>query len=384
MTSQHSGWKFLIGFLVTFGLISGPFSRPLMPMFQWFLVSSRDVMLVWTMVLGFTVIGLMAWRLSPAYTWFLSANLVSALVYGFQGDTVPNLTMVALGTLIMIFLVDHWKTSSAYIYFGLLLAVCIHFMVAGMQLLVTDLGWAAPAGMVWRDPFYVTAQHVREIEGLASHYSLLAGLLAVALPLLIARYRYGWLLLPPTLIHVWFSQHRSSAIALLALLILVPRKYLVWALVGVLLFMGGVLYVRGAGRSWSTWTGDRVMVWTVTTAKAMQRPIVGWGPGTFNLWRPTFVHEQTKQGLTWTQAHNEYLQTLFDTGILGVLAFPIFAGWLLRRLWLARPWTVGLKGALASVIALALIAFVSFPFRIGVTAVGGLITLAALHGELDT
>ncbi|MFH2074216.1 MAG: O-antigen ligase family protein [Pseudomonadota bacterium] len=380
---SHPGWKFTLGFLVAFGLISAPFSRPLLPMFSWFFVSSRDVMLVWTMILGFTVIGLMAWKLSPAYTWFLIANLVSAIVYGFQGDTVPNLTMVALGTMILVFLAQNWKSYHQYIYFGLLVGILTHFAIALMQMTISDLGWPAPAGLVWRDPFFVTAKAIYEAEGLASHYSLMAGLVIVALPLLIARYRYGWLLLVPALAHVWYSQHRSSAIALVTLLFVVPRKYIALALISVLLFMGGVLYVRGASRSIATWTGDRVMVWTVTTAKAMQRPFVGWGPGTFNRWRPTFIHETTKMGLTWTQAHNEYVQTLFDTGFLGFLSFPLFLGWMLRRLWKARPWTMGLRGAVASTVALMLICFVSFPFRIGVTAVGGLITLAALHGELD-
>ena len=80
------------------------------------------------------------------------------------------------------------------------------------------------------------------------------------------------------------------------------------------------------------------MVWTVTLAKALQKPWLGWGPGTFYLWSPTFVHERTRTGLTFLQAHNDMLQTLFETGFAGFLAIPLYIVLMWRRLRRARPW----------------------------------------------
>lgn len=364
------------------GLVTAALSRTLLPMFQWFLISSRDVMLIWFLLIGYSMIGLMAWHLSPAYTWLTVSSIASAALYGFQGDTVPNVTALALGVVILVVLSQGWKDYKHYIYVGLLVGVLANLGVAAMQGFVRDLGWPAPAGLVYRDPYFAVAAHVREIEGLASHYSLLAGFLVVALPLLVSHFRYGWLLVFPSALHIFYAQHRGSAIALLALLWLVPKRYAKYAIIAVLIFVAGVLYVRGSFNSVNAWTGDRSTVWTITLAKAMQKPILGWGPGTFNLWRPTFFIGERKLGLTFTQAHNEYLQGLFEIGILGMLAVPLFWITVGRRLWRARPWSQELRGAVASFVVLSFICAFSFPLRIGMTAFGAIITLVVLHGEL--
>ncbi len=368
--------------MVALGLVSAPLGRFLLPMFQWFLMSSRDVMLVWFMILGFTTIGFMAWRLCPAYTYFIGAYVLSAVAYGFKGDTVPNVTMLCLGMALLVFFAHAWREHKRYILFGLLVGVLTNLFFATMQATISDLGWPAPAGMVFRDPFFAVARHITEVEGLASHYSLLSGFLVVALPLLVVQYPWAWLLVPPVIAHVFYAQHRASALALLTLLWVVPKRYLKHAVIILLIVAAGVLYVRGSTNSLNAWTGDRATVWTITLAKALQKPWMGWGPGMFNRWRPTFVTEDRKSGLTFRQAHNEYLQTQFDVGTLGSLAIPLWAVLMIRRLRKARPWSQGLRGAVASTVALSLIAFISFPFRIGMTALAGIVTLAALHGEL--
>jgi len=149
-----------------------------------------------------------------------------------------------------------------------------------------------------------------------------------------------------------------------------------------------VVFIRGAFRDhwgWSltAWTSTRIDVWVITLAKALQKPWLGWSPGSFYLWKPTFISPPAKTGLTFIQTHNEFLQLLFEVGFIGFLAVLIYfvhTGMRLRR---ARPWTPELRCAFASLIAFCLIAFVSFPLRIAVTAVGAIITMAALHGELS-
>mgnify|MGYP001476060433 FL=1 len=95
------------------------------------------------------------------------------------------------------------------------------------------------------------------------------------------------------------------------------------------------------------------------------------------------MNTDTKRGLTYLQAHNEYLQVFFETGFVGFFSFVLFGVWLFYRLWKARPWSYELRGAVCSLACLALISFVSFPFRIGMTAFGGILTLVALHGALN-
>ena len=257
-----------------------------------------------------------------------------------------------------------------------------------MQAFVTDIGIPAPAGLVFRDPFFAIARQVREVEGLATHYSLLIAVLVISLPLLVQAYRLGWTLILPTAYFIYFAGHRSGAMAMGSLLLLAPKRWRKWAVVLVLVFASSIVYARGAFSSgfaeWSpvAWTGDRITLWITTAAKASQKPWLGWGPGSFASWRPTFVHAETKAGLTWLQAHNEYLQTYFDVGLIGLAAFPVWVGHLTWSLRKARPWSPELRAAVAATLSLAWIAFGSFPFRIGITSVVAVVTLAALHGGL--
>lgn len=395
MISQSKGWSFYVGFLVAFLLVSAACARYLLPMFQWFFVSSRDVMYIWFMVFGFFSVGWMAWYLSPAYTWLAFAYILSSVSYGFKGNTVTDTTMLMAGIALLVFLSQAWKYHKQYIYYGLLVGIIINILVGLMQAFGSDLGVPAPSGLVFRDPFFAMHFKIREIEGLATHYSLLTGFLIVAIPLLITRYRYGFLLLFPTLYFIWFAQHRTTALCLVFFTLLIPQfKYRKQTVIAILLltliFAGSVLYLRGSftsnfsGGNFSprAFMGDRDTIWVVTLAKALQEPIVGWGPGTFGVWKPTVFNEQSKTALMYLQAHNEYLQVLFETGFIGFFSFIIFGVWLFYRLWKARPWSYELRGAVCSLACLALISFVSFPFRIGMTAFGGILTLVALHGAL--
>jgi len=383
---KGSGWKFAIGAGTAFLLVSAPISRPLWPQFAGIVQSSRDVMAVWFALGGSLAIGALAWRVSPAVTWLVGAYALSGLAYGFQGLSMMNLQSLLWGTALLALLTYAWPEHKGIILWALTAALTVHVAVALSQYFVENYGWPTPAGLVYRDPFFMTAKVVHEVEGLASHYSLLGGLLAVAMPLLYLR--LGWPVWVATPAVILALQHRSSMLAagLAAFLMIPGRRKWHAAWIGAIL-TGLVVVIRGAfsdfaGPSLTAWTSTRIDVWVITLAKALQKPWLGWSPGSFYLWKPTFITPPAKAGLTFIQAHNEFLQLFFEVGVIGfaaVLIYFIHTGWRLKR---ARPWTRELRCAVASAAAFALIAFVSFPLRIGVTAVGALLTLAALHGEL--
>lgn len=378
--------QLLLGCGVAFLLVSAPFSRPLWPQFAGVVHSSRDVMAVWFAVGGSLAIGVLAWPISPAIPWLVGAYVLSGVYYGFQGLSMANLQVLLWGVGLLVLLTAAWREHKPTILWALTVGMAVHIAVSLSQFFVSDYGWPAPAGLVHRDPFFLTAQSVHEVEALASHYSLYGGLLAVAMPLLYLRVGWPiWLLTPAILLAL---QHRSSMFAAaIAAFLSVPGKWK-WrvAWMGLALSIL-IVYMRGAftdyaGPSLRAWTSTRIDVWIVTLAKALQKPWLGWSPGAFSLWKPTFITPPSTTGLTFVQAHNEFLQVLFETGFLGFSAAIFYVAHTARRLRLARPWSTELRCAFASFVALAFIAFFNFPFRIGVTAVGGLITLAALHGEL--
>lgn len=73
--------------------------------------------------------------------------------------------------------------------------------------------------------------------------------------------------------------------------------------------------------------GSRIPVWKETIAFANQYPWGGWGIGTFKI----LYHPMSKlHTLPWYQAHNEYLQVLFETGRLGLL---LMLGYLGNLIW---------------------------------------------------
>ena len=381
-----NGWKLAIGVGTAFLLVSAPISRPLWPQFAGIVHSSRDVMAVWFAVGGSLAIGALAWRVSPAITWLVGAYVLGGLAVGFQGLTMANIQSLLWGVGLLTLLTYAWAEHKAIILWALTVAIAVHVAISLSQYFVEDYGWPAPAGLVFRDPFFMTAKVVHEVEGLASHYSLYAGLLAVAMPLLYLRIGWPIWIITPTIILA--LQHRSSMMAagVAAFLMIPGRRKWHAAWIGVVL-SGLIVWLRGAftdyaGPSLTSWTSTRMDVWVVTLGKALQKPWLGWSPGSFSLWKPTFITPPSKTGLTFIQTHNEFLQLLFEVGVVGLVAVVIYAIHTIWRLRRARPWTPELRCAVASAGALAFIAFFNFPSRIGVTAFGGLITLAALHGEL--
>jgi putative inorganic carbon (hco3(-)) transporter len=86
----------------------------------------------------------------------------------------------------------------------------------------------------------------------------------------------------------------------------------------------------------------RQLLWEGALSYISQRPIFGYGLHSFLFYSPEFF-PATRHG---TYAHNDYVQLLFETGIVGLLAFL----WIFWRcaVWLNRYWQADANGATAA------------------------------------
>lgn len=103
--------------------------------------------------------------------------------------------------------------------------------------------------------------------------------------------------------------------------------------IGLVLFGGGVFERIG---SLETDTGVRGDLYAQTWQLIMQRPLTGFGGGTFELAFPLVQHQPVSPDLVWEKAHNTYLTLWSELGLIAgslpILAVAIVAFWLLRNI----------------------------------------------------
>lgn len=98
---------------------------------------------------------------------------------------------------------------------------------------------------------------------------------------------------------------------------------------------GGLVASAGASRVFEQRalpaSETRLHTWHNTWRLALENPVLGYGPGTFSI-----VEEDPSKGPVLIRyVHNEYLQALFETGVVGLAtlggALAILASWAWRR-----------------------------------------------------
>ncbi len=102
---------------------------------------------------------------------------------------------------------------------------------------------------------------------------------------------------------------------------------------------------------------DRLTIWKDSWRLVEQRPLFGWGAGTFPA---VYAAVRTEPSdLRWMEAHNDYLQLLCELGVVGVGLFfgPLFllVGRLARQAWRASGLQGRGKAALAASLAAILL-----------------------------
>jgi len=178
--------------------------------------------------------------------------------------------------------------------------------------------------------------------------------------------------LPFVFLGVLLSKSATAGLAFALALCVRYRRH--WRYV-VPLAIAGLAWVMFA-RTWVTWTWvHRAAIWTAAFYEWTYWPgalwkwlvniLFGAGPGGWIRGWPRVGQEKHYE--IFAQAHSEYVQMIFEGGLV---AFAIFLGWL----WYHRH-TIMRSEWLPSALALAVIAVGFFPFQIAGTAVLSLTAL---------
>jgi O-antigen ligase len=171
------------------------------------------------------------------------------------------------------------------------------------------------------------------------------------------------------------SGARTSILALLVCLacLWVYKKWATRSLKGISVALSsgflavGVLYltltgftgVPGFTDNLGTLNG-RTLVWSITLDQWRQSPLVGYGP---TLWSAAYRANHGFSNLTWVgMAHNQFIQALGESGLVGLVALIAFVLALLG--WAGRSRSVDRGLALSLVIALLVIMITEAPLAV--------------------
>ncbi len=170
------------------------------------------------------------------------------------------------------------------------------------------------------------------------------------------------LLLQVLLLSAFMMRRRQAQRASRMLLMLVPISVLAWWL-----GTSSILH------RWSqTSTADRLPIWRDILPMILAHPVLGFGLGTFSTVFPRF--RSMYSNLFMNAAHNDYLQVLVETGVVGGLAFLWFLVALYRnalprlRFW-NQDWVECTRlAALAGCTGIVLHSFADFNLQIPANA----------------
>jgi len=138
----------------------------------------------------------------------------------------------------------------------------------------------------------------------------------------------------------WFARRGSgprrvaTAIGLLTFTVL--------AAVGAFVFRGPLLQLLGRSEDLT----NRLDIWAIVTNLAAERPVVGWG--WISYWAPwvePFNDLVVINGVTYTQAHNAWLDVYLQLGIIGLAIVGLFV-----LTTIVRTWAYALDGPHASAL----------------------------------
>lgn len=108
----------------------------------------------------------------------------------------------------------------------------------------------------------------------------------------------------------------------------------------------------------------RLPAWKTAIEKSKESPIIGYGPGMFKHFYPTVQDKAHKKmhGF-YRQAHNDYVQLVYEYGAVGVLCVILMLGDFFRQAW--RKKNITSVAALSSILMVFLVnALGSFPFHL--------------------
>lgn len=298
-------------------------------------------------LLGLLVLSVLLWtqdRWLGALTAYWTAWALPATTpMGFETAYLFTTGAVAMMAVRQIPVVSH-----ARIYQGLTIVAVLQVSYLLGQQFGVDILWSPVQGV----PMKLVGT-----LGNPSHVAVLLALVVPVAPLFVLPYLGIGLLLT------------HSAIAMVAAavgVLIAHRLSWRWWLGGLLPLVSGVLWFDAPWASWIT----RWEVWRQAFAgQSLWAWLLGHGPGSW-IATPHIVW-----GEIFLQAHNEYIQVVYETGLLGLV---LIVGWAWTN-W-ARLRQVPACG---SVAAMALIAVGLFPLHLAVTGMFSVVLLGLATAEGD-
>ena len=330
-----AGWAIVVGLFAVAAIVVVvrnpiPWKRfpPVLALFLLFIVAS----LAWSRYPAGSALGIVVQLLTTAAPIAMAATMSWPAIVRALGRALRIIVVLSL-------------------LFELVVSVFVRHPICPVFL---DCSVKHPAAFEWsRDLLF----HGGQIQGLSGNSNLLAIIALLALVVTACQAaarvipkRTGWVGIVSAVLALGLT--RSSTVivcavvcaVVLGLALLVRRvsqsrrwMVAVGALVVVVIVALAVLaehrkVLHALGKS-STLTG-RTDIWSSVIDLAQQHPVFGWG--WIGYWQPAykpFSHLATKNGVTYLQAHEAYLDVWFQVGFVGLAIFLALVVSTLARSW---------------------------------------------------
>lgn len=231
------------------------------------------------------------------------------------------------------------------------------------------------------DPIFTSTP---QMVGFLDNPVLMSPYLAVTLPLF---FKGKWRWVIPVIIA--YAVLMKSTVGMVAVICAIGAYYMItrkWRLLIIPGLVGaGILtffLIKVDPLTQTVFAHPSPTVWKETLKLCMLKPIAGWGPGQFqiayNVIDKRFL--DMFPDVFFRYAHNDYVQILFETGLVG---FGIFMGLIITTTRKFRP---ELAMAASGLVALGIAAAGGFPLHIAPFVLVGIVYLAVIdkgvmHGK---
>lgn len=212
------------------------------------------------------------------------------------------------------------------------------------------------------------------IHGTIGHRTGLGMYLAILMPLAFLT-PYAWILVPIYLAGLFVSKSAVAWAAMTAGLLVVSSSHAYWLIPVAAVGIGFRAVTYGSGRFWHIHLGDsfnaRWRLWKVTLFHTRRWPywLIGHGANTWSTESRQWVGRFALREV-YAEAHNEYVEHVYEYGVVGSAAMVGFAVSLAPAMHRADPWTGSLAALLVGCVA-------QFPLK--VAPILGLVGLVVIH-----
>lgn len=382
--STGSFWAF--GLLVLLALIVIPtgFDSRYLP---WFCVEMIGIGLLFRLWWkGEASIAFHAWRVAGPLSAWLGLSMTLAAIQILLGttesrfDTLRHLHFFAGGLLLIPLVASAYPALTAtasqkWTPVAASAFLLVSLISGSLRLIQSSSaeGTAAWWPFIYRNHFAAFAVLVlpvlcrRAFCGPAPHWGAAAGVVVGIAGVVSSASRSGIVLLAITL---------GAFFVLASLRLRGKRKFVPMAAILLTVLLGAVLADSGV-LSWrmqhnTSLLEGRVDYWQASLRMIQERPLLGWGFGTWPDVYPQFQTNDT--GVPVNHAHSDWLEFAAEGGVITLLALTAVFG---RSLWVA-----GQNPALLGVPAFLILAMVDYPLRLPLllfTFVSILVTAELLH-----